>query len=233
MIKYKYSDGWNKGIQNSARFCEKKQQCYTPNNQSLPTLCALQLLLMNKPQANCELHSFVTMIAQYILNSFDADKTFVGLFRLIEFANKNYISPFLATQDYCIKILNCSLEGQIQLNISPIYHFGPEYPEDYKTKEGKELAKEAIIGLLSDDSDPSNPSTFNVGIDAGIVFEYATISHNKTMTLAINLLDDGIMANLHCEGQATSRLFTWNDLGMSSVAYADLYSQKVKNIWAA
>jgi hypothetical protein len=211
MIKYKYSRDLQKNLDER-------------------TFRSLQAMT-NTEQPTSE---FARTIIQFIINKLDADKTLTGLFRLIKFANKHRISPFLATQDYCVKILSIDTNGKVELNISPIYHLGPEYPEYYKEKQGKDLNREAIIGLLEIETpDPDKPSKFNLGIDAGIAFSQAKISHNKRMNLDIQLIDDGILATLQCEEQSTSKVFSWDEMGMPSAAHTDLYNEKVQNLWAA
>lgn len=178
--------------------------------------------------------AFTRTMIQFVLNKLDADRTLTGLFRMIKFANKHRISPFLATCDYCVKVLSVDPNGNIELNISPIYHLGPEYPEYYKEKQGEDLSHDAIIGLLEIETpDPEKPSTFNLGIDAGIAFKQAKIPHNKRMHLSIQQIDDGIVATLHCEGQSTSKVFSWYQMHMPSAAHTDLYSKKVQDLWAA
>jgi hypothetical protein len=219
MIKYRYPNNFQQDSEN------------TPVESTFKSLRQMARMDTGNKQS---LGEFTKTIIQFIFNNLDADKTLIGLFRLIKFANKHRISPFLATQDYCVKVLAAHPDGKVALNISPIYHLGPEYPEYYKEKQGVDLNNDAIIGLLEIDTpDPEKPSMFNLGIDAGIAFEEAKISHNKHMNLIIQLADDGILATLHCEGQSTSKIFTWDTLGMPSATYSDLYSQKVQNIWAA
>lgn len=213
------------------------KQCRVPDNNSETSSTFRTLQVMAGPSCNADKshHEFIQTIIQFVLNNLDADKTLQGLFRLIKFANKHRISPFLATQDYCVKILSIAGDGQVKLNISPIYHLGPEYPEYYKEKQGKDLNRDAIIGLIEIDTpDPEKPSKFNLGIDAGIAFQQAKIPHNIRMDLNIQLTDDGIVANLSCEEQSTSKIFSWEQMGLSSaIPYTDLYSEKVQNIWAA
>lgn len=220
MIKYTYAN---------------KCQAKDTHDGTPSTFQTLQLMAGTDCNAHKSHHEFTQTIIQFVINNLDADKTLQGLFRLIKFANKNRISPFLATQDYCVKVLSIAGDGQIELNISPIYHLGPEYPEYYKEKQGKDLNRDAIIGLVEIDTpDPEKPSTFNLGIDAGIAFQQAKIPHNIRMDLNIQLTDDGIVANLSCEEQSTSKVFSWEQMGLSSaVPFTDLYSQKVQNIWAA
>ncbi len=218
MIKYKYAEQLQKIAGSKA---------VNSTFRSLQSLAADD----KTKQPLCE---FAKTIIQFILNNLDADKTLIGLFRLMKFANKHRISPFLATHDFCVKILSINANGVVELNISPIYHLGPEYPEYYREKQGKDLNRDAIIGLIEiEPADPEKPSTFNLGIDAGIAFAQAKISHNQRMRLTIELIDDGIVAALQCEEQSTSKIFSWEQMGMPTAPYADLYSKKVQNLWAA
>lgn len=219
MIKYRYAPSFYKDINNAACNCTFR---------TLKSMAGNDL-------SNQDLNNFTQTIVQFILNNLDADKTLIGLFRLIKFANKHRISPFLATHDYCIKVLKLNKNGTLTLNISPIYHLGPEYPEYYKEKQGVALNREAILGLLEIDTpDPEKPSKFNLGIDAGIAFSQAKIPHNKSMELSIQIIDDGILASIKCEEQSTSKLFSWESLGMPSATYTDMYNERVQNnIWAA
>lgn len=227
MIKYKYVAGWDANL--------KKNTTQKPTD-TISALCELHVMSdKNKNARTKKTPEFITTLVQFMMNTFDTDKTLLGLFRLIKYLNKHQISPFLATHDYCVSVLSASMEGAIELNISPIYHLGPEYPDYYEQKAGKALEKEAIIGLRDiKQPDPDSPGTFDLGIDAGIAFKNASIPHNKNMTLNISLVDEGVMASLQCEGQATSRVFIWDEIGVSSsTPHYDLYSQKIQDIWAA
>ncbi|PHQ80827.1 MAG: hypothetical protein COB66_03820 [Coxiella sp. (in: Bacteria)] len=226
MINYKYSTGWAERVENWGA---------TPHTEgNAATFTALQHLFTQNATPNQSVIDFTQTIIQFIVNNFDADNTLRGLFRLIKYAHEHRISPFLATHDYCVKVLSAEQDGQLIMNISPIYLLGPEYPDYYEQKQGKKLNTDAIIGLVeSSSNDPEEPSMFNLGIDAGIAFPQATISHNKRMSLDIKLIDEGVLANIHCDGQTTSKIFTWEHLGMPSASYTDLYREKIQNIWAA
>lgn len=154
-------------------------------------------------------------ILQKILSQYDSDDCIYGLFSALSQA-KNRVSPFIATHSYCAKIYSCATNGQIHFTVSPIYHLGPDYPEQYKRKYGTEIDQNAIIGLIQtqdNDFDISSQPTFAIGIDAGIIFKHSKIPHNRDMLLELNAVDDGIMANLSCESQITSKKFTWKSLG--------------------
>lgn len=206
----------------------------TNSSQSHSTFNTLQLIAANYGPSEQSCREFTETIIQFVINRLNTEKALQGLFRLVKFANKYSISPFLATQDYCVKILDITSNGHVQLNISPIYHLGPEYPEYYKEKEGKDLNRDAIIGLIEMDTpDPEKPSTFNLGIDAGIAFQQAKIPHNIRMDLFIQLTDDGIIANLSCEDQSTSKVFTWEQMGFSATTSLPNYSyDAVDYLWA-
>ena len=220
MTKYTYAD---------------KNQLHRSCTHAQSTFTTLQRMASGQPASNQTDSEFTQTIIQYVINQLDADKTLQGLFRMIKFANKHSISPFLATQDYCIKVLSVATDGHVGLNISPIYHLGPEYPDYYKEKQGKDLNRDAIIGLIEIDTpDPDKPSKFNLGIDAGIAFQQAKIPHNVEMELYIQLTDDGIVASLSCEEQSTSKVFTWEQIGLSSTTpFADHSANNVEYIWAS
>ena len=225
MLTYKYAKDWSLPLEDKAKL--------TTHNGALSPCAALQIVAQKSAAEHEPLADFIKTLAQFILNNFDVDKMLFGFFQLMKLSNNHQISPFVATHDYCIKILSATNDGKITLNISPIYHLGPDYPEYYEKKQGKELNQEAIIGLVTSTSHAEAPFRFNLGIDAGIVFNLNPDSHNKQMLLEITLVDEGILAGLSCEGQATSKVFTWDHLGMPSAVYSDLYTQNIKDIWAA
>lgn len=225
MITYKYAKDWSLALND-------KKNLFSDNG-GLSTCAALQMIAQKSAAQYETLCEFMKTVTQFILNNFDVDNTLFGFFQLMKLSDNRQISPFVATHDYCVKILSISPEGRISLNISPIYHLGPDYPEYYEKKQGKKLNQEAIIGLLTSISYSEMPCRFNLGIDAGIAFNQNPSSHNKQMNLEITLVDEGILATLSSEGQTTSKVFTWDHLGMPSVVYSDLYTQNIQDIWAA
>ena len=224
MLTYKYAKDWALALDDKTKF--------TANDALLPCT-TLQAIAQKNAAEHESLADFIKTVTQFILNNFDVDNTLFGFFQLMKLSNNHQISPFVATHDYCIKILSATSNGKITLNISPIYHLGPDYPEYYEKKQGKALNQEAIIGLVTSTTHSDAPFRFNLGIDAGIVFNLKPDSHNKKMLLELTLIDEGILAALSCEGQATSKVFTWDHLGMPSAVYSDRYTQSIKDIWAA
>ncbi len=155
------------------------------------------------------------------LSTFDDEGTLFGLFNAISRV-QNRVSPFIATHSYCVKVQDCEMSGAIKMNISPIYHLGPDYANEYREQHGTELDTKAIIGLieLPTQAVNSNPDhkTFRLGIDAGIAFSGSSIVHNKELTLSLEFIHDGMMANLSCDGQTTSKAFTWDELGVLALS---------------
>lgn len=225
MISYKYAKDWSSALDNEVNLFS--------DNRALSICAALQTIAQKNSTQYETLPAFMKTITQFILNNFDVDNTLFGFFQLMKLSDNHQISPFIATHDYCIKILSITPEGRVTLNISPIYHLGPDYPEYYEKKQGKKLNQEAIIGLLTSTSHSEAPCKFNLGIDAGIAFNQNPSSHNKKMNLDIRLVDEGILATLSSEGHTTSKVFTWDHLGMPSALYSDLYTQNIQDIWAA
>lgn len=154
-------------------------------------------------------------IVEKILSLFDTEDCIYGLFSALVRTDRR-VSPFIATHNYCMRLQAISDEGIMEINASPIYHLGPEYPNEYKEKHGTELDKDAIVGLIELPAGDlaHQPKTFSLGIDAGIVFKGSRISHNKKLNLVLKDLGDGIFATLSCESQTTSKMFKWEDLGL-------------------
>lgn len=155
-------------------------------------------------------------IVEKILSLYDAEDCIYGLFSALVRTDRR-VSPFIATHNYCMRLEGISDEGIMEINASPIYHLGPEYPNEYKEKYGTELDKNAILGLIelsAGDLTHQAHKTFSLGIDAGIVFKGSRIAHNKKLNLALKDLGDGIFATLCCESQTTSKMFTWQELGL-------------------
>lgn len=156
-------------------------------------------------------------IIEYILNSFHSEKCIYGLFSALSKA-ENRISPFLATHDYCFRVMSCDDAGNIQFNVSPIYHLGPDYAAEYLDKHGQALDENAIIGLIEVptttlyENNADKNKNFSLGIDAGIVFKDSKIPHNRQLKLKLDIVDAGLMATLTCDTQTTSRLFQWEEL---------------------
>lgn len=159
-------------------------------------------------------------IVEKILSLYDAEDCIYGLFSALVRTDRR-VSPFIATHNYCMRLEAISNEGVMEINASPIYHLGPEYPNEYKEKHGTELDKDAIVGLIelpAGDLTHQAHKTFSLGIDAGIVFKNSPIAHNKKLNLTLKDLGDGIFATLSCESQTTSKMFAWQDLESKSRA---------------
>jgi hypothetical protein len=153
-------------------------------------------------------------IVEKILSLYDAEDCIYGLFSALARIDRR-VSPFIATHNYCMRLEGISDDGIMSINASPIYHLGPEYPNEYKEKHGTELDKEAIVGLIelpTGDLTHQAHKTFSLGIDAGIVFKGSRIAHNKKLNLVLKDLGDGVFATLSCESQTTSKMFKWHQL---------------------
>lgn len=247
MIIYRYQSSWEAELINSktSSHSTQKKSVIADHHYSDYFLTWSEFISFSKQDKSNTSHSafengndiikHTPRLAQHtiqkIMDNYDADDCIFGLFSALSQA-KSRISPFIATHNYCVTILSCTPTGEIVFNVSPIYHLGPEYPEQYRQQHGMALDENAIIGLTQTPvKDPYNfePRTFSLGIDAGIVFKNSTIPHNKLMTLCLKTVENGLMANLSCETQTTSRKFTWNFLGLE-VSTPPSTNGKTKNI---
>lgn len=208
MIKFSYLTDWNTALHTQPTHLDR---------ESVPPLLALQTNLLQYAFAHKDISEFFSSLFQYAMNQFYYDHSLTGLFRLLKYTSQNHISPFIASQNYCIKVNTVSSDGTYTFTISPIYYLGPEYPDDHAARTGSALEQSAIIGLIRSSDNLNEPATFNLGIDAGIAFKHADISHNKTMTLGLQTADEGIVANLACEGHLTTKVLTWEHFGISPV----------------
>lgn len=175
-----------------------------------------QKIVSQQATAEPELMTFTKRVLEHIIDTYDNSNILVGL---LCYARGHTISPFRATRDFCVKVLSTDHNDCVLLNISPVYHLGPEYPEYHKQKEGTDLSREAIIGLIEtrstkQDEEEEDHTRFSLGIDAGIAFKNARIPHNKSLSLYLSPAENGIIANLHCEGQATAKEFSWKALNI-------------------
>ena len=178
-------------------------------------------------------------IVEKIVRYFDTKDYFYGLFQAMNYSG---VSPFSATHDYCLKVLHCDRNGTLEMNISPIYHLGLEYPESYKTKHGKDLDQDAVIGLLTKPSAgtlPPEHTSYSYGVDAGVLFKDSSISHNKKMTLKIEQIVQGLLVTLTCEKQTSSTTMSWLEVGLqkpSKLKIVRLSDEKIlgedNNDWA-
>ncbi len=205
MIKYKYIAAWNEAIFNE----------FANNSESVDKelLALLPAIHLSASTANAISHNLQKTV-EVVLNYLDQDKSLKGLFNALDLS-RNRVSPFIATTDFCIKILEANINGQLILNISPIFRLGPEYPQHYQEKNGTALKEDAILGLLEVDADETQPhdQLFSLGIDAGIAFKDSNIIYNRQLSLCLSLLEEGIMATLTCENQVTSKVFYFAKLG--------------------
>lgn len=227
MIIYKYLEGWDKELQSNNNDADsvilsKLIKSDKDVNENFLTWCDLKaassnhnVLPITQDQTD-NIPKLARIIIEKILNSFDKDDCIYGLFSALGQAESR-INPFIVTHNYCIKVENCSLSGEIIFNISPIYHLGPDYLEQHRDRYGAEVDENAILGLIelsAQELPPSEHRTFRLGIDAGIAFKESKIPHNKKLSLQLNTVNAGIMANLHCETQTTAKKFTWAMLGV-------------------
>lgn len=242
MISFSYNNGWDNHI---SAYCDQTaavSPAFDPTynvitwaglrNASTKDLTSdkhsqIQSYLSNSAQAKNKNQLLAMLIIEKILQNYDAEDCIHGLFNALFAVNKR-ISPFIATHNYCIKIQNIAENGTITFNISPIYHLGPEYMQEYKQKHGFEIDRAAVIGLIEVPAcrvTMSETKKFSLGIDAGIVFNKSKIPHNHNMTLKIDILEKGVVAALNCESQTTSKTFKWEQLGIKP-DFSHIFAQK-------
>lgn len=212
MLKYKYIDSWDDSLKEIKMNAKNGKTKTIKFDEGLAPQHTLQNVFLSQSDKRKATQTIQFMIEK-ILNTYDADDCLYGLFKALS-KSQPRVSPFIATHDYCIQIRSCNIDGHIEFNISPIYHLGPDYVEEYKKKHGTDLDDNAVIGLSELNVLEHGPAhkKFLLGIDAGIVFKDSKIPHNKVMQLNLQPAQDGVMANLICETQTTSKKFTWNEL---------------------
>ena len=160
---------------------------------------------------------FAKSVLIAVLQYYDSKDIVFGLFHSTDYARARYISPFISTHNYCVRVLSCDENGIYDCNISPIYQLGPEYPEEYKEETGASLDKKAIVGFL-ESSPQGSPEhkIFSIGIDAGIVFKNSKLPHNRSMQIILKAAkNDGLITDLACQNQSTLKKFSWQDLGLA------------------
>ena len=226
MLDYRYQQNWDQQLTQAiqaARVNTQSQAKATNDNNVTQTVNKNQsanfvakLLENSRKISDSAATSLTWMLIEKTLNSFNADDSLHGLFVLLNSTDKK-VSPFIATHDYRIHVLTCEETGDILINISPIYRLGPEFPTLYQQKYGKKLEKEAIIRLFTNNDSlvafhPTGEKAYTLGIDAGMALENSKIHHNKQLHLKLEFNDSGITANLHCETQAMTKTFTWEEL---------------------
>lgn len=240
MIKYKYMSGWDADLK-EIFLRHKNNSIKVSQNINTSSLPDAPLIFISKHLANTGNNidtpeHVATSIIQLILNAYHAEQSLQGLFNAIDLF-KNRIRPFVAAHDYCVKVEQCSNNGEIIMNISPIYRLGPDYPDHYQSKNGIKLNDEAIIGLLEDQSIEQSitnrNTTFSLGIDAGVAFSQSKIPHNRKLVLNICIIDEGLMTSVTCENQTTTKIFSWEDIGVDTVSSDDLFDQNSHDIAVA
>jgi len=199
----KFIQGWN------ADFLQEKPFISELLNQINPASSLTEIQLVQK-------------IIEKVIRAFDAKDCLYGIFQAM---SNHRVSPFVATHDYCVRVNTCDQFGNVQMNISPIYHLGLDYPNNYKTKHGKDLDQEAIIGLLETPvvgTLPPGHTAYSYGVDAGILFRDSKISHNKNMEIKLEEIHEGLLVTLSCDNQTTSTTLSWEDVGVHSVHAFDV-----------
>jgi hypothetical protein len=166
-------------------------------------------------------------LIQKTLNIYDEEGCLYGLFSALCQA-KHRISPFIATHNYSVTTLSCSTAYLIRMNVSPIYHLGPEYPEQHRQTYGAEIEQGGIVELFDSHS---GARPFTLGIDAGIAFKHSPISHNKEMQIQFEFLMDGVITTLSCEDQTTFKKITWEQLEIpeDNLTLFELFPECEKN----
>ena len=172
--------------------------------------------------------------AQYLidlsLRTFDDDQSLKGFLAFSD-CEKQGLTPFSVTSHYCVKVLSCSLQGDVQLSVSPIYHLGLDYPEVYQHQQGKELDPSAMLGLIEvvnharSQEYPNGEQTcdghlFCYGIDAGIAFNESPVPHNRSMSLQLSIFEDCVLATFMQNGQVSTQTLSWGADELSQEARA-------------
>ncbi len=213
MITMKFIQGWNDALlSNSPRTSSNDTYEYPTEKPFISELIAR----INTSSSTTEV-LLVQKIIEKIIRSFDTSDTLYGLFQIM---SQSGVSPFIATHDYCVKVFSCDRFGHVKMNISPIYHLGLEYPDNYKRQHDKDLDQEAIIGLLETPvvgTLPPGHTAYSYGIDAGVLFKNSKISHNKALELRMEEIPEGLLATLNCNGQTTSSTLSWESIGLRAI----------------
>lgn len=194
VITMKFLQGWNSGLQEKPFLSELSARINITTTNSTDQL--------------------VQKIIERTLRAFDNKDCLYGIFQAM---SQQGVSPFIATHDYCVRVTTCDECGNVHMNISPIYHLGLDYPEDYKSKHGKALDQDAIIGLLETPvvgTLPPGHTAYSYGVDAGVLFKDSKIPHNKSMALKLEEISEGMLVTLSCDNQTTSTTLSWEDVGV-------------------
>jgi len=192
MINYQYHPQWNAALEAS----NNANAIVVELNKQLPGLSTEKLC-----------HA-LSVVIEKMLSAFDGDGSLFGLFSLLSSCNKR-VSPFIATRDYRIRVVSANTTGHVELEISPIYRLGPDYPERYQEQYGKKLENEAIVGLVELSHDHEH-QTYLLGIDAGVAFKDSNIQHTKSMSLQLSANSNNITCALQCETQTMSKTLQWS-----------------------
>ena len=218
MIDYRYQPGWEQSI--TAAIAANESHSENGYSGSLALNIATK-----SPMSSHKINvSLIWMLIEKIINTFNADDSLHGLFSVLNKSDKR-VSPFVATHDYRVHVVDCDANGNVKINISPIYRLGPEYPVMYEQKHGKKLEKEAVIKLFETTDPlvafhPMGEKAFTLGIDAGMAFKDLKIPHNKELLLKLNVFDSGVTADLHCETQTMAKTYSWEQLDVQELVCA-------------
>ena len=143
------------------------------------------------------------------LTVFDDDLSLKGLLTFSD-CEARTLGPFSVTSHFHMKVINVSLHGGVQLNVSPIYHLGLDYPDAYQRRQGKSLDPAAILGLVEVEN--SESCLYHYGIDAGVVFADNAVEHNKQIELQLSVFQDCLQATIHCQGQVSTQTVPLDEL---------------------
>ena len=199
MIHVVYQEGWDLDFSQTSEvnFCSSLLQTRSSVNQ--------------EPSLNL----FIKSLISRALLSFDEDKSLKGFLAFSD-ADTKTLTPFSVTSHYCIKVIRCSLRGEVKMVVSPIYHLGLDYPEVYQHREGKALDPNAMLGLVeimnhaeSIDGQLTDGNCdghlFCYGIDAGVAFKDSPVAHNRDIDLQLLTFDDCILATFQSNGQVSTQ----------------------------
>lgn len=215
MIYFKYINGWDTNL-----LKHFSSVCFVPSESE--NIYSIERGIAHKKKI-----AAIQKLIERTMQSYDSEDCLYGLFSALTQA-KHRISPFTATHSYCATIMSCTREGFVRINLSPIYHLGPEYLEQHQQRFGAEIDADAIIQLFDSATDgySTDQRPFSLGIDAGIVFKTSPISHNKEMHLQFEFLNDGVMSSLSCDNQTTSKKIMWDHIGLPEALPATEYKHQ-------
>ncbi len=213
MIIMQFLPGWNaRLLPDLSNNSSNKPYHYTKEKPFFSEL----MLRINEKSLSINIQ-LVQKIIENIMRNFDTSDCLYGFFHAM---SNSGVSPFIATHDYCAKVSTCDRLGNVTINISPIYHLGLDYPEDYKNKHGRALDQEAVIGLLETPvvgTLPPGHTAYSYGIDAGILFKDSKIPHNTKAELKLEEIPEGLLATLSCDKETTSKTLSWENAGVHAI----------------